>query len=243
ARKRGAGFILLSTSRVYPVAALNRLVLEEHTKRFELKDHQEMPGASRDGISESFPLAGARTLYGATKLAAELLVAEYVESFGLRAVVDRCGVLAGPWQLGRVDQGVFAYWVLAHQLRRPLTYIGYGGMQVPDVLHGDALVALLEEQLREPERWEGAVLNVGGGRERSLSLIELTELCRELSGNEVEISLSPELRPGDVPIYVSNCSALFAHTSWRPQRTARQVLAHSSGWAEEHAEPLRGALA
>src|SRR5262249_29510702 len=183
ARKRGAGFILLSTSRVYPVAALNRLVLEEHTKRFELRDHQEMPGASRDGISESFPLEGARTLYGATKLAAELLVTEYVESFGLRAVANRCGVIAGPWQMGKVDQGVFAYWVFAHLLRRPLRYLGFGGSgkQVRDVIHVEDLVELLDEQIRTLDHWRGGIYNVGGGRASSLSLVELTELCQEIT--------------------------------------------------------------
>ncbi len=79
------------------------------------------------GISEAFPLDGARTLYGATKLAGELLAVEYADAFGLRTVVDRCGVIAGPWQMGKVDQGVFTHWVLSHYFGRPLRYIGYGG--------------------------------------------------------------------------------------------------------------------
>ena len=153
-------------------------------------------------------------------------------------------MLAGPWQLGRVDQGVFAFWMLAHHFGRPLTYIGFGGTgkQVRDLLHVDDLVDLVEEQLREPERWRGAVFNVGGGREQSLSLLELTDLCRELSGQEVEIDGSPETRPGDVPVYVSDCSALFARTTWRPQRSSRQVLEDISTWAAEHGSTLREAL-
>jgi CDP-paratose 2-epimerase len=241
-RRVDAQLIFLSTSRVYPVAVLRGLELRETATRFELADEQAVPGASAAGIGEAFPLSGARTFYGTTKLAAELLVSEYVESFGLRAVVDRCGVLSGPWQLGRVDQGVFAFWTLAHHLGRPLTYLGYGGKQVRDVLHVDDLVELVEEQLREPERWQGAVFNVGGGRERALSLLELTELCREISGREVETSVSAETRPGDVPLYVSDCSALFAHTAWRPQRTARQVLEDISAWAAENGPALRDAL-
>ena len=65
------------------------------------------------GIAEDFPLAGARTLYGATKLAAELLLEEYAELRRPRQI-DRCGVIAGPWQMGKVDQGVFTQWLLAH---------------------------------------------------------------------------------------------------------------------------------
>ena len=66
-------------------------------------------GVSPAGITEGFPLEGARTLYGATKLSAELLIAEYAESFGLNTVINRCGVVAGPWQMGKVNQGVFTH--------------------------------------------------------------------------------------------------------------------------------------
>jgi nucleoside-diphosphate-sugar epimerase len=101
ARRDAAFVVFLSTSRVYPVAALNALAYAEEETRFVLADQQPVPGASSDGISEDFPLEGARTLYGATKLAAELLIEEYREMFGLRAAVNRCGVIAGPWQMGR----------------------------------------------------------------------------------------------------------------------------------------------
>src|SRR5262245_40955769 len=99
-RRFGAQLVFLSTSRVYPVAALRGLATHETETRLELDDSQATAGASGEGIAETFPLSGARTFYGSTKLAAELLVAEYVESFALAAVVNRCGVIAGPWQLG-----------------------------------------------------------------------------------------------------------------------------------------------
>ena len=179
-----AGFILLSTSRVYPIAALAGLELAETETRFELQAEQSVVGASPSGITEEFPLVGPRTLYGMTKLAAELVIAEYREAFGVCAVIDRCGVIAGPWQMGRVDQGVFSYWLLAHYLHRPLEYIGFGGTgkQVRDLLHVADLVALIDDQLSEPERWDGVTVNVGGGRDCSLSLRETTELCREIAG-------------------------------------------------------------
>ncbi len=112
-------------------------------------------------------MTGPRTLYGATKLSAELLIEEYADAFGLRAVTNRCGVIAGPWQMGKVDQGVFSWWLLAHLFGRPLSYIGYGGSgkQVRDLLHVDDLVDLVDEQLGEPERWSGVTANVGGGRD------------------------------------------------------------------------------
>ena len=179
ARRAGAQLVFLSTSRVYPVAALRSLALVEAESRFELSGVQRLPGASGAGVSEGFPLAGSRTLYGSTKLAAELLIEEYRDAYGLRAVVNRCGVIAGPWQMGKVDQGVFTHWMLAHYFGRPLRYIGFGGhgKQVRDLIHVADLLELLDEQLRDPDAWDGAVVNVGGGRERSLSLLETTELC------------------------------------------------------------------
>jgi CDP-paratose 2-epimerase len=236
--------VFLSTSRVYPVAPQLSLQLDEGTSRFELSLVQPVAGAGPTGISEDFPMRGARTLYGATKLAAELLIEEYADAFGLRAVVNRCGVIAGPWQMGRVDQGVFSWWLLSHRFNRPLSYIGFGGFgkQVRDLLHIDDLIDLIDEQLSDPASWSGVTANVGGGRECSLSLLETTELCRKLTGNEVPIGAEPENRPGDVPVYLSDCSHLHSLTSWRPRRAPRDVLADLLDWTAEHEEELRAAL-
>jgi CDP-paratose 2-epimerase len=159
-------------------------------------------------------------------------------------VVDRCGVIAGPWQMGKVDQGVFTYWLLAHHFERPLTYIGYGGTghQVRDLLHVDDLVDLVDRQLRDPEAWNGFLGNVGGGRDISLSLIETTELCRELTGKEVPITPAGEDRPGDVPLYLSDCSRLFEATDWRPARSPREVLTEILAWAEENEAAVAASL-
>src|SRR5690606_33259517 len=122
ARRSGAAFVFLSTSRVYPIDALNAVVTREAPTRFEIADEQTLPGVSREGISEAFPLTGARSLYGATKLASELFVEEYAAAFGLRTIVNRCGVIAGPWQMGKVDQGVFSLWIARHLYAGPLTH-------------------------------------------------------------------------------------------------------------------------
>jgi CDP-paratose 2-epimerase len=244
ARRSGAQVVFLSTSRVYPVGPLNALSYSENETRFELTPDQPFPGASDAGVSEQFPLDSARTLYGATKLAAELLVLEYAESFGLNAVVDRCGVIAGPWQMGKVDQGVFTHWVLSHYFGKELTYLGYGGRgkQVRDLLAIEDLVDLLDEQLTDPSRWAGFVGNVGGGRPCSLSLVETTALCRDLTGKEVSIDGSDETRPGDVPIYISDCALLYGQTPWRPQRTPPEILESIFLWINENERALRGAL-
>ena len=244
ARRDGAQLIFLSTSRVYPVRALRDVRLEESETRFEIAGEQSLPGVSPAGISERFPLEGARTLYGATKLSAELLIAEYAETYGLRTVIDRFGVIAGPWQMGKVDQGVFTYWMLAHVFRRPLRYIGFGGTgkQVRDLLHVDDLVDLVTLQLEDPDRWHGATVNAGGGRECSLSLRETTALCAEITGNRVDVDADGGERAGDVPVYISDCTYLRRFGDWRPQRGPRHILEDTFTWIRANERAVRHAI-
>src|SRR5260221_567529 len=223
----GAFVVFLATSRVYPVQPQVELRRDEAETRFEIAAEQAVPGVSPAGISERFPLDGARTLYGATKLAAELLIEEYRSGLGVPAVIDRCGVVAGPWQMGKVDQGVFTHWMLAHHFGNPLSYIGFGGSgkQARDLLHIEDLVDLVERQLLDSEAWDGRTVNVGGGRDCSLSLLETTEICRRLTGNEVAIEPVDQTGPGDVPIYLSDSARIFGLDQWRPRPGPEHVLA------------------
>ena len=231
-----AQLIFLSTSRVYPVAALEAMAFTEEETRYELTDS--------DGVGEDFPLTGFRTLYGAAKLSAELLVAEYAQTHDIATTINRCGVVAGPWQMGKVDQGVFTHWLLSHHLGRDLKYIGYGGTgkQVRDLLHVADLVDLVERQLLDPGHWAGTTFNVGGGRAGSLSLLETTALCRQITGKTVQVQAAGQTRPGDVRIYLSDCAALYAHTDWRPAHGPEQVLQDTWTWIAENEALVLGAL-
>ena len=244
ARRDNVQVVFLSTSRVYPLRHLLGIQLEETDTRFEIAAAQELPGVSPAGIAEDFPLWGARTLYGATKLSAEHLIEDYIDGYGLRAVINRFGVIAGPWQMGKVDQGVFTYWMLAHYFKRPLAYIGFGGSgkQVRDLVHVDDVVELVLAQLAFPDEWSGQIANAGGGREISLSLRETTELCAEITGNRIDVGAAGEERQGDVPIYISDCSRLFGRTDWRPTRDARAILTDIYEWIRAHEGAVEQAL-
>jgi CDP-paratose 2-epimerase len=244
ARVCRADVAFLSTSRVYPVGRLNALPVRETETRFELADATGVPGASAAGIAADFPLGGHRTLYGATKLASELLIEEYRHMFGLRAVVNRCGVVAGPWQMGKVDQGVFTLWVLAHHFGRPLQYIGFGGTgkQVRDLLHVADLLDLIDTQLNRFAELDGRVFNVGGGLGSSLSLCETTAACRRVIGRSIPVGSVPETREGDVRVYVTDNSAVTTATGWVPRRTPDQILADIHAWVTAREPDLRRLL-
>ncbi len=241
ARRAGAGFLFLSTSRVYPIEALAGLPLREAATRFELTPGSpSVPGLSEHGIAENFTLAGARSLYGATKLCSELLIAEYVAAYSLPAVVNRCGVLAGPWQMGRVDQGIVMHWASSHLFGWPLQYIGFSGTgkQVRDLLHVDDLADLVSLQIPRLRELAGQTFNVGGGRDVSVSLVELTELCASATGLRVPITSVPRTRIADVPIYLTDTRRVQKAFGWQPKRSAIDIVADSVEWLRTLRESL-----
>lgn len=241
ARRCGSAVMFLSTSRVYPVALLNQIAVAETKTRFEIAPEQTIPGVSVEGVSEGFPLEGARSLYGATKLASELLLHEYADMYQLPIVINRCGVIAGPWQMGKVDQGVFALWVAAHRFGRPLSYIGWGGegKQVRDVLFIDDLCELLDLQLDRMTAISGSTFNAGGGTAAAASLLEITQMCEIITGASLDMGRAPENRPGDVRLYITDNSRVRAVLGWQPHTSVESTLAAIDQWVRDHESLVR----
>ncbi len=239
-----AVLVFLSTSRVYPIDALNKLDYGESESRFETNLNQITPGATARGISEKFSLQGVRSLYGATKLAAELIIQEYAAAYDLQAVINRCGVLTGPWQMGKVDQGFVVLWVARHIYSGQLQYIGFGanGKQVRDILHVDDLYRLVSQQLQNTSLMRGEVYNIGGGRDISTSLLELTRLCKDVTGIEIDIGGIKEKRRGDIRHYVSDYSKAEEHFGWRPLISNRAIVEEIAAWIEENKKELQPIL-
>jgi CDP-paratose 2-epimerase len=230
AREQGAAVLFISTSRVYPYDQINALRFSECATRVEYADEQD--GVTCRGVSTAFRLDGRRSLYGATKLSAEYILQEYSEQYGLNSIINRCGVIAGPWQLGKVDQGVFTHWLVAHHLKRPLTYVGFGGagLQVRDLLHIDDFVALVVKQIAQIADHHGRVFNVGGSSLANLSLMEATALCQEITGHEVNITSDAANRPADVIWFVTDNGDTESIFDWRPRNSARGILEDTYSW-------------
>ncbi|CAN5297874.1 NAD-dependent epimerase/dehydratase family protein [soil metagenome] len=241
ARQRADRLVFLSTSRVYSIQPLRDIRLEEAATRFEIHAEQGLPGITALGISESFPTHLPRSLYGATKLASELILQEYVHTYGLKAVVNRCGVIAGPGQFGKVDQGVFTLWVARHRFGGPLAYHGFGGQgkQVRDLLHPDDLFTLIIRQLDMLDTCSGESYNAGGGPGVSTSLAELTALCREITGHEIPVGVEPDTGAVDIPLYLSDSRRAQQLFGWAPKHSVRDIVEQIDSWLRENEGQLR----
>jgi CDP-paratose 2-epimerase len=162
-KRHRAGFILLSTSRVYAITPLATLELDVREHAFHPKaGATPVPGLGAAGIAEAFSTRPPVSLYGATKLASEYLALEYGEAFDFPVWINRCGNLAGAGQFGRSDQGIFAFWIHSYLRRAPLRYVGFGGEghQVRDCLHPRDLFSLLALQISATEQRAPRISNV-----------------------------------------------------------------------------------
>ncbi len=222
-----AGFILLSTSRVYSIAPLAALPVEAKNGTFRPKLRGKLPvGLSSAGIAEDFATLAPVSLYGSTKLASEALALEYGETFGLPVFINRCGVLAGAGQFGRADQGIFSYWINSWNRNRPLKYIGFGGQghQVRDCLHPRDLVGALEKQFAAPKLdATDRVANFSGGAASATSLRQLSDWCSKRFGvHKVGVDATP--RPFDLPWVVLDSSKAAKIWKWKPVTPVETIL-------------------
>lgn len=240
-RAKKAGFILISTSRVYSIPPLAALPLQVSSGAYELDTAATLPqGISSRGLSEEFSVAAPVSLYGATKLASEALALEYHYSYGVPVWINRCGVLTGAGQFGHPAQGIFAYWVHAYKHRRPLKYIGFGGSghQVRDMLHAADLTGLLVHQMRESGgSMKPRLLNISGGLDHAISLLQLSNWCSQRFGpHEVATDLQP--RPMDIPWMILDASKAKEIWGWQPIHSKEEILAELADHAERHPEWL-----
>lgn len=242
--KNKAKLIFLSTSRVYPINWIEEANFIEEETRFAFDVNQATKGISPKGISEELSLEGARSFYGTTKLSSELFIQEYAAFYGLKAAITRFGVIAGPRQMGKTDQGVVTLWMAKHFWKQSLKYIGYGGTgkQVRDILHVDDLVELIDLQIHQIEKFEGKVYNVGGGLENSASLLEMTKICEKITGNSIQIASEKETRTADLRIFITDNSRIETEIGWKPKKSVETVFRDIYNWIQANEKQLESIL-
>jgi len=239
-----AKLIFLSTSRVYPISRIENANFTEGSTRFSFSNDQTEKGISSLGISESLSLEGARSFYGTTKLASELFIQEYSAFYGLKAAITRFGVIAGPRQMGKTDQGIVTLWMAKHFWNQSLKYIGYGGFgkQVRDLLHVDDLVALVDLQIHEIEKFNNKIYNAGGGVATSASLLEMTGICEKITGNKIKIESEIQNRPADLRIFITDNSSIEKEIGWKPRKNVETIFSDIFTWIKTNEEQLRPIL-
>lgn len=235
-----AGLLLLSTSRVYSISALNALPLLSRDGAFHLDSSGPLPrGISGRGIGVDFSTSAPVSLYGSTKLASESLALEYADVFGFPVWIDRCGVLAGAGQFGTPAQGIFSYWINAHLRKRPLKFIGFdgAGQQTRDAFHPRDLAGLLDAQMRESRAGGQRIYTVGGGVENAMSLAQLHAWCdQQFGAHPCQSDLQP--RPYDIPWMAMDSADAERDFRWRIEIRLPEVLEEIARHAVDHPDWL-----
>jgi len=224
-----AAFVFMSTNKVYgdqPNVPWFRYV--DDGSRLDLvcceSLETEMWG-SADGFNEDMPVDQCKhSLFGCSKLAADLYVQEYGRYFGMNTACFRGGCLTGPAHAGTQLHGFLSYLVKCCVEGIPYKIIGYGGKQVRDNIHSADLVAAFWEYIQNPK--PAAVYNIGGGRENSCSVLEAIAMVEELSGKKMQTEFVDEPRQGDHKWWISDTSKFQAdYPNWKQKYTLRQTLA------------------
>lgn len=201
-----ATFIFTSTNKVYGDTP-NRLPLVELDTRWELDQNHAWYA---DGIPEEMSLdASTHSIFGVSKVAADIMCQEYGRYFGLNTGAFRGGCLTGPGHAGAELHGFLAYLMKCTAIGRPYTVFGYGGKQVRDNIHADDLVEALAKFHSAPRK--GEAYNIGGGREVNCSMLEAIDVCQEITGRELDWSYTDDSRIGDHQWWISDISKFRSH--------------------------------
>jgi CDP-paratose 2-epimerase len=214
-----APFIFTSTNKVYGDTP-NSLPLRELEKRWEIDPGHEYEA----GISETMSIDYTKhSLFGASKVAADVLVQEYGRYFGMPTVSFRGGCLTGPAHAGTELHGFLSYLMICAVSGRPYRVFGYKGKQVRDNIHSFDLVEAFAEFIRAPR--VGEVYNIGGSRHSNCSMLEAIDTCEQISGKKLNWSYEETNRIGDHIWWISNVRRFQTHyPSWKFRYGMRDIL-------------------
>jgi len=207
-------FIFLSSSRVYTIKKLLKLK------------------KSKSLISENFDTSGAKSIYGFSKLSSENLIQEFSFLHKIKYIITRFGLIAGPWQFGKQEQGVVSLWVWRHINNKKLDYIGFGGKgsQVRDVIHILDVCKLIALQIKKINSIYNLTMNAGGGRANAVSLKKLTKICEKITSNKLKIYSKKGTSEYDIPYYVTDNSKVKKIYKWKPKEKILHIIQDMYKW-------------
>ena len=225
--KDKSNIIFLSSSRVYSIEKLRQLI-----KHLNLSK----PITIRPKINENFETSSASSLYGFTKLASEKLIKETFFKTNLKYIINRFGVIAGPWQFGKQDQGFIPLWVAKHFLKKKLSYNGFGGNghQIRDILHIDDVCNIILLQIKNIKKINNNTFNIGGGHKNSLSLKNLTTKCEKITNNTIKIKKNSRTSIFDIPYFVTDNSKIKKTYDWAPKNNLDKILKDILMWLSQN---------
>jgi len=212
--KDKSSFIFLSSSRIYSIKHLR-----------ELKKNKSL-------ISEKFSVSGPKSIYGFCKYSSEQLIKEFSYLYKIKYVINRFGVISGPWQFGKEDQGFVSLWIWRHLNKKNLSYIGFGGkgLQTRDVIHISDVCKLIQIQIKKIKKVHNLTVNVGGGKKNTISLKELTTICQKITSNKMKISSKKITSNYDIPHYITNNSKVKKLYNWSPKKNFLHIIKDVYKW-------------
>jgi len=218
-----SNIIFLSTSRVYSIESLNKIIKQKNLKK---KIYSKVK------INENYSTSSPKSLYGLSKLASEELIKEFNYMHNIKYLINRFGVIAGPWQFGKQDQGFVSLWMGKHIYKKKLSYIGYGGHgnQIRDVIHIDDVCNIIFRQIIKFSKINNHIFNIGGGIKNKISLKELTMLCEKITRNKINITKKIKTSQFDIPYYVTNNKKISKYYNWSPKKNINNILSDTKNW-------------
>ena len=219
--------IFLSSSRVFPIKKINEIF-----KKKVLNNSLVV----KKLFSENSETNGPKTIYGVTKLASEMFIEEFSYAFNIKYIINRCGVISGPLQFGKQDQGFVSLWIWRHLMKKKLSYIGYGGKgnQTRDVLHIYDLCELIFMQIKKIGSINNSLFTVGGSTKSNISLKKLTKICQEITGNKLRITKVKKTSIYDIPYFITDNSKVIKSYNWKPKRNILNIVKDTYNWLKNN---------
>ena len=170
-----------------------------------------------------------------------MLIEEFSYAFNIKYLINRCGVISGPMQFGKQDQGFISLWIWHHMFKRSLKYIGYGGHgnQVRDVLHISDLVDLIRMQIRQFNKVFNNTFCVGGSNQSKTSLKELTKICEKITKNKISFKKINKTSIYDIPFFVTDNSKVTKYYKWKPKKNILDIVKDTYKWIETNQKKLK----